>query len=573
MNRDHSLILFAYALMSSPTTGGAPWSPRTPLSVNRLAKIANSFGYNLPSPSTENSRRSPSPNAAASGSSSYVLQVIPPSDLPHGADDTFTSPPTSASGYHPKYARGILVPVRPTLQSQLSAIAREYALPSTSGLVLYLVSDDAPGPRLSEDIWKILWLRIMNSDNQYIPPPTPRSLTLLSPGPWRSSPYTNSIASASSSRLNPSLSIPSPRIGSPTPSIVSLASAPARTFTKHAQPPSSGSPTDTASVSELGQDSETPLTSADPSTRANSLESPALQSSFELALPGLSNPHALVPILAKVEFEIDKRQATWYAPWLRSRRMNHAKRRAASGSSQREDGSEEERERRTVIDLTIGTKDPMPFSHDDRIVGDYAPLADSPIEETDPNLTIRIREGARDPLADVFGEDEDQWGQPPASHLDDNVVPLALTPDALDALESSYSEEELPDDVEELKELINAAKSPPPPERSSTATIRKNIPPPLILSAPNHSPAHTPQHSPSHQVVSSVDLPYLRRTSTDEGSVTTPDIDPSTGSTSAKSDNRKHSIYVDMDDFDDMDDLDDSVSPLASQSLGVTPNH
>jgi hypothetical protein len=35
---------------------------------------------------------------------------------------------------------------------------------------------------------------------------------------------------------------------------------------------------------------------------------------------------SIIPILAKVEFDIDRRKAAWYEPWLRSRRMNQLKR-------------------------------------------------------------------------------------------------------------------------------------------------------------------------------------------------------------------------------------------------------
>lgn len=56
------------------------------------------------------------------------------------------------------------------MSAQLSAIAREYGLPSTGGLVLYLLSTSDPnasngfagegGPRIGEEAWKMLWGRL-----------------------------------------------------------------------------------------------------------------------------------------------------------------------------------------------------------------------------------------------------------------------------------------------------------------------------------------------------------------------------------------------------------------------------
>lgn len=105
--------------------------------------------------------------------------------------------------------RGTLVPLYPTLSSQLAAIAREYGLPSTGGLVVYLLNTFDPssavpqplpgsagfagegGPRISEAAWSLLWSRLfeeeeevylvaedtLSDDEDYAPPvpPIPRS--------------------------------------------------------------------------------------------------------------------------------------------------------------------------------------------------------------------------------------------------------------------------------------------------------------------------------------------------------------------------------------------------------------
>lgn len=84
----------------------------------------------------------------------------------------------------PASRRGTLVPLYPTLSSQLAAIAREYGLPSTGGLVLYLLSTSDPsssvpqplpgssgfagegGPRISEAAWSLLWSRLFEEEHE-----------------------------------------------------------------------------------------------------------------------------------------------------------------------------------------------------------------------------------------------------------------------------------------------------------------------------------------------------------------------------------------------------------------------
>lgn len=82
----------------------------------------------------------------------------------------------------PPNRRGTLVPLYPTLSSQLAAIAREYGLPSTGGLVVYLLSTSDPassvqaplpgaagfegGPRISEEAWGLLWRRLFEEEEE-----------------------------------------------------------------------------------------------------------------------------------------------------------------------------------------------------------------------------------------------------------------------------------------------------------------------------------------------------------------------------------------------------------------------
>ncbi|KEI41902.1 uncharacterized protein L969DRAFT_14113 [Mixia osmundae IAM 14324] len=97
--------------------------------------------------------------------SRYLVTVIPPEALPHDPPHPRTSP-----------LRGTLVPLYPTLSGQVAAIAREYGLPSTGGIVVYLLetisSANGPlasligegGPRIGEDAWELLWAQLFLED-------------------------------------------------------------------------------------------------------------------------------------------------------------------------------------------------------------------------------------------------------------------------------------------------------------------------------------------------------------------------------------------------------------------------
>lgn len=204
-------------------------SPQRPLSPDRLAKIANALG--VPTPTRSVPSRSPP------ATSSYLVHVVPPLSLPHLNTSLTAPPPPSASGYHTHFRRGTLLPVYATLQLQLAAIAREYALPSTTGLILYLVQDEEPGPRISDDIWKHLWSRVWKAE---FAADAPDKLPQL--------------------RLN------------------------------------------------------TPL--------SETLAPPRPSSALENKDPLKS----LIPVVAKVEFDVDARAAIWFNPWMTSRNLNHSKR-------------------------------------------------------------------------------------------------------------------------------------------------------------------------------------------------------------------------------------------------------
>lgn len=618
----------------SPTSAVSPtWGrPRSPLPPHRLAKLANALGVSTPMPAIhqptsfmsrsfsdtpsplDNFRRSPTPSTAASNYSSYtpsvskfLLHVIPPLHLPHESDDDIdlTPPPPSASGYHTQFRRGTLVPVHASLQSQLGAIAKEYALPSTAGLILYLVSSakspeqrgptpglephedlmEEPGPRLSEDIWKHVWTRVIKIEQ--------RDDNLLLPSPVSKSPGVFGLAAGAQSTpflphesngqpLRPFISTNGIDRGQPQPSAYTFAASPST--------PSSGSDlrsnTKSAPPSSSQSEPETPNTSSgshefhnDPATRANSLD-----------LPGLHSP-SIIPILAKVEFDIDRRKAAWYDPWLRSRRMNHAKRaesRTGRKASMNEgaEQSDTSQERHRPISLLTGRKETaspasflvsptderaaipdqepettpvpvpipaledeledelepdtngyeeLPESHEDT---SWSEDGDSEEEEFQDEFTARVATltpGDQDPLADVFGDDVDTWASMQESsnrnskrQTNPNVVELSLTGADLTRLPSPTASEfeHLGKEEDEVQALLDQMSRPqlsvsipssPPDKRSSSPSVRKHVPPPLVLVpvAGQNDLVVPTEPSPMPSSAGSTSLAYLNDSSPD----------------------------------------------------------
>ncbi|KAJ3773673.1 hypothetical protein FB446DRAFT_516393 [Lentinula raphanica] len=366
---------------TSATTSLPPtWAPpKAPLPPHRLAKLANALGVSTPVPvhhrkdrveraaspflvpspafsalslntpdayasmreTYASLRRSPTPSSAGSVSnpgtpytftSKFLLHVVPPVYLPH--DSQLRDNVTSGSGYHSQFRRGTLVAVHPTFQAQLWAIAKEYALPSITGIVLYIVTPshsasdqttptgaedvgEEPGPRLSEEIWRHLWTRVWKVEREESPP---MLAALGLPGPVTSPPFLAIDSGTPVSPLRPFLAAAGANsdtalnhLGSyPSPSTPSSASTLA--FTKSLR---SRSPT-----SEIA-DADTPSTSHSNSFDSTDADTNLLRAN-SLPLPGLNSP-SLMPILAKVEFDIDRKKATWYEPWVKRRRVKKKK--------------------------------------------------------------------------------------------------------------------------------------------------------------------------------------------------------------------------------------------------------
>jgi len=567
--------------------------PKSPLPPHRLAKLANALGVSTPipagqSPTTYTSRsfsdlasptefrRSPTPSSGAASSmgfnsyqpttSKFLLHVVPPKHLPHDSDysDESSLPTPNAPGYHTQFRRGTLVPVHSTFQAQLGAIAKEYALPSSVGLILYLVSNspqsplpdqneelDEPGPRLSEDIWKHLWTRVLRTEqrddmlmpslsSRSVTPSTPQIQYPLSPGSAAASRSTPFLPQENEGPLRPFLSSsgestsfpvsPQPQYSTITSSSTPSTMSDRRSHNKSA-PPSSFS---------QSSEPDTPDTSVDETAlRGNNINSNA--SSF-LHLPGLNSP-SLIPILAKVEFDIDRRKAAWYEPWVRSRKANHAKRtgsrkNSTSASQSRERGGSDDAasssRERAPIELLTGKKDRSdPFGLKaaaaaqangeegaevgEDAEGQYARLSESPEDmnsdsdsdtedfSEEATAKVSLETERKDPLEDVFGTDADTWADIHAeaavkrksgANANPNVVELALTgeelsvlPDVRDLEDDKHSTKE----EDEVMEMLDIMRSPslalsiPSPEKNGRSpspplgTAGRKVPPPLVL--------------------------------------------------------------------------------------------
>jgi hypothetical protein len=532
--------------------------PRQPLPPHRLAKLANALGVStplpatgltplrispvpsVPSPSLSDANRmfrSPTPSgsmytATPSMTSKFLLHIVPPRDLAQAADESqYTPLPPSASGYHSQYERGTLVPLHQSLQGQLVAIAKEYALPSTIGLILYLVSstpgpntinptpnrdatlqeweNEEPGPRISEAIWRHIWVRLLKVGGEDSIPFASRAGTpdvgyIAS----RSSP--SLLDSALSSSLKPLVST----------SRLDMLTTPGYSIT----------PSPTTPVSSVFDFSNRPQ-SRPRHAAARSLTTPIdreLSSSPALTepcpnpdaidLPGLHS-NSFIPVLAKMEFVIDQTKATWYEPWLRTRRLNHAKRaesRARGASFNNGEASEDDRKapinlrlvdkaraEADVPDFLRKNEDYLQLEDEDDASGKtreegYSQLdGDEDEDELDDEITAQFPPvpGAKDPLAGIFGTDADTWAEIHADNRPVRKPNLDVVGLALDGVTLSEVPEEddtpQPNDEEEVKDLwedqsrprlsVSIPNSPPSP--ALDPSNRKTAPPPLNLSA------------------------------------------------------------------------------------------
>lgn len=490
--------------------------PAITLSTSLLSSSQTHFGNSLLPSNTDLPWRSATPSTATAldlvspVQSKYLIHVIPPVHLPHEADTSDTSelapPPSTASGYHTQFRRGILVALQSTLQAQLVVIAREYALPSTMGIVLYLVTASQskqnspmpfpsptlgdtggrePGPRLSEEIWKHIWRRVLRAEREEVitlsrsatPNPFGLGLAMEPNGP---SQYLRPLVTPMRTEQPSLLAYPI------TPS-TSTASSVSDTRS-HDKSAGASSPR------------------SEPNTPDTSHSSDHARPDIEL--PGLNSP-SVIPILAMVEFDIDKRKATWYEPWVRSRRMKRAESRSGHRSNSRSrtlDSSSSTDGKRAPFDLKLVRrlqKPPFLRSQDDSDegeqlnYGEYAPLSESP----DADAAARMISMGPDPLGDVFSTDAETWTEIHAESdgmrrkvNNPNVVELALDATSLTALPERRQEEGgEANDVDEVRDVMRRMSRPPlivsipdsaeDKRKSSPSTTggKRPIPSPLVL--------------------------------------------------------------------------------------------
>lgn len=500
------------------TQGSAPYKaalaeaariPRSPLSPQKLSKLANALGVSAPLPASgspaatsrssslgrmvrmpKENRSSPdlfsatlTPSDAGLSASRYFIHIIPPKHFPH---ESRKDPEAFAA-----FRRGSLVPVHATLQSQLGAIAREYQLPATNGVVLYLVADtDAEGsrsllgkgPRISEDVWKWLWMKI--SDER----PSGRVGLGLTSGSSTPGATGKSLLRklSSSSKLNRDSDKTTP-LSLTSPALPSTLPGPAP------------EPKDANDDSPLEQSVSSQFSS---SSTLSATDTPAT-SSFDLdprLLPGLGSPSA-IPVLARVEFDIDRKVGSWYEKWSRSRKIQQRRRK-----KDKEGG-------RLPLQITVNDrKAPVGSSSSSSSEAEdtgYDRLSDSEPEE---QSTARVsRRG--DPLADVFGTDGETWSdaqsaRPNRKKKDD----LALSGADLTALPSAGGDSSgAVSDKEEIMDLW-AERGQPQLDGSSLHPTRKPVPPPLKMMPSGSNievSAATPSPFTPGYDSDSIGLPYL----------------------------------------------------------------
>lgn len=269
-------------------------SPKAPLSPAQLARIASSFGIHVPAISDANRKdlsRSSSPvisvtGAVGTGASTvpgHVVAVIPPVSLlapVPGADAA------SERERARRWRRGRLVPLQPTLGAMLVAIAREFGLPSTQGVNVYLGTDGGRGS-------------ISSADDEPGPQITPATWTTL---------FAHAASTTSASQRDPS--------ESPT-------STPSSTPRKHPRTTFGGMMSTSTATRQLPQHTANKsLSSAEHDdegpSRSSSLQSSSA-SSFSPRTPvSLGALSSSLPVFGTVEFDIDPQQAHWLDDWMRS---------------------------------------------------------------------------------------------------------------------------------------------------------------------------------------------------------------------------------------------------------------
>ena len=239
-----------------------------------------------------NAFRSPYPH-----SPSYFVTVVPPDDFPISPDTTHHE--------RDRMQRGSLLPLYPTLGGQLWAISREFALPSLGGLMLYLSEDGHGnrGPRIGDAAWQALWARYFNEDG------APSTSTYKSQTAFTPSRRSSVVAGDSFSHVSTAAAA----LAADTTRSTLADSSSGRPNIPYLSSRPSPSPRVEA-LSFPRRD-----TSADwsPSTRSAGWSAHASSSAGRPAAP--FSPFPQLPILARIEWQVDSNKAPWWPTWVASR--------------------------------------------------------------------------------------------------------------------------------------------------------------------------------------------------------------------------------------------------------------
>ncbi|PWN26994.1 hypothetical protein BDZ90DRAFT_232574 [Jaminaea rosea] len=208
--------------------------------------------------------------APTTASQRHFLTVIPPEDFPSHPRSL------SASSSREHSRRGTLLPLYPTLNGQLYAIAREYGLPSIGGLAIYLCEDAEgnSGPRIGEASWQALWSAYFDEEQQQQQhsEDSPLPSSRFPASPFRSPSFQHEARSASSQLRSPAF-------------------PPSQSRSASRRIPSSGS--------SVGRTSPLPPTS---------------EADYSGARPG-SRLAAALPIVGRVEWTVERQRAAWWPGW------------------------------------------------------------------------------------------------------------------------------------------------------------------------------------------------------------------------------------------------------------------
>lgn len=471
------------------------------------------------------------------------------------------------------------------------------------------------GPRISDDIWKWITSRVAEEPQLVRGVGLGLSSGTSSPAPSERGMLLRTLSTSSRADNANSRPFTATYPLTPSPSSPSTTSISSKRKDSPSRQPTSSSLSETSSISNTGSPDTPPTSSLDIDI------DPGL-------LTGLHSP-SLIPVLTKVEFDIDRRNGgAWYEAWTRSRRELRGRQRGVDvddkgklklkitissnkdapfkldaptlpAEKEDEEEGEEEPEAAEEIENDVGytrlSESPEQLDADEELTAREPPPQPMLSEEAEGNddddeddkshsRTYSLDDPPQhtpampvtpDPLADVFGSDDQTWSDVqssrPASGESARIRngDLALDGAALSSLPAQVElpEHEPADDNAEVIEIWNqnaqpALDVPPPtPPRTNRPSLKispvkqRPIPPPLTLPHSNVMmavTAATPTASPflSAQEADDSKLPYLN-SSTDRF-----DISPNDESMSNESvqvgpvrtdEKRGGGIYEDLD--------------------------